>query len=78
MRVLAAILLCGALFACDTDTKKKKRPSSDDDDEPRKSKTSQSAKASEGNGAKLDEYTVKGIQFVASSGESVGEPRGLG
>lgn len=64
MRILAAIFVCSALFGCDTDTKKKKRPSSDEDDEPRKSKTSQSAKAGEGNAAKLDEYTVKGIQFV--------------
>jgi hypothetical protein len=64
MRLSAAVLLCCALFACDTDTKKKKQASSDDDDEPRKSKTSQSSKANADKAAKLDEYTVKGIQFV--------------
>jgi alanyl-tRNA synthetase len=63
MRVSAAALVCLVLFACDAGTKKK-RPSSDDDDDARKTKTSKTSKASSEKSAKLDEYTIKGIQFV--------------
>jgi len=64
MRLTAIFLLGCALLACDASTKKQKKASSDDDDEPRKPKASQTSIASAGKAAKLDEYTIKGIQFV--------------
>ncbi len=65
MRTSAAALVCLVLFACDAGTKKK-QPSSDGDDEPRKPKAAKTSKASpdKDKAAKLDEYTIKGIQFV--------------
>ncbi|NUO52660.1 MAG: hypothetical protein HOV80_27755 [Polyangiaceae bacterium] len=63
MRISAAALICLVLFACDSGTKKK-RSSSDDDDEPRKPKAAKTSTTSPDKTAKLDEYTIKGIQFV--------------